>query len=76
MLTPHRRHHQQKQQQQHELLVFLFCNKNLMNFLQINFTNDFIRTMSTHPEASEDAVWGGRAVSIPNFQRRTHFQTQ
>ena len=54
-------------------LVFLLLNQNLVNFLQINFTDNFGYTMNTHPEVSEgvDMV---RKAYISSFQKPGDFQ--
>ena len=54
-------------------LVFLLLNQNLVNFLQINFTDNFVYTMNTHPEVSEGADMVRKAY-ISSFQKPGDFQ--
>ena len=56
-------------------ISFLFLNENLVTFLQINFTHNFVCTMNTHPEVSEGANLR-RKCYISSFQKPSHFQTQ
>ena len=49
-------------------LVFLLLNQNLVNFLQMSFTDDFVYTMSTHPRVSEGADMVRKAY-ISSFQK-------
>jgi len=57
------------------VLVFLSFSQNLVTFLQINFIDNFVCTMSTHPDVSEGARLGRKGY-ISSFQKPTHFQTQ